>query len=97
MQKLRMLLVLVCFSASFKLLAKEITVSVNGMVCGFCAQGIEKKFKELPQVESLKISIEKKTVAVFIKDKQDLSDEKISELLDDAGYTVAKIERDPKP
>ncbi len=97
MQKLRTLLVFIFFTASFELLAKEITVNVNGMVCGFCAQGIEKKFKELAQVDSLKISIEKKTVTILTKGKQDISDENISELLDDAGYTVAKIERDPKP
>ncbi|MBK9294505.1 MAG: cation transporter [Oligoflexia bacterium] len=65
---------------------EEVQVGVKGMVCAFCAQGIEKKFKGEPAVEKIKVSLEKKYVKLTFKDGQKLSKEKISELLKDAGY-----------
>ncbi|MCO5144450.1 MAG: heavy-metal-associated domain-containing protein [Oligoflexia bacterium] len=73
--------------------AKEISVQVNGMVCSFCAQGIEKSFSKLPEVSSIKVSLETKLVSLNTKDDKDLDDSKIKELITDAGYEVVKIER----
>ena len=73
--------------------AKDIKVSVKGMVCGFCAQGITKKFKAQPEVESVNVSLEKKTVDLKIKDDKDLSDKTITDILTEAGYNIEKIER----
>lgn len=73
--------------------AKEISVQVKGMVCGFCAQGIEKKFKALPEVQGVNVSLETKLVKVSTKDGKDVSNEKINEILREAGYNVEKIER----
>lgn len=64
----------------------EVTVGVKGMVCAFCAQGIEKKFKAQQEVEAIEVSLEKKFVKIKFKEGQSLSQEKISELLKDAGY-----------
>ncbi len=66
--------------------SKEITVGVKGMVCAFCAQGIEKKFKAQKEVESVQVSLEKKFVKLTFKDGQKLSNEKITEILKQAGY-----------
>jgi periplasmic mercuric ion binding protein len=65
---------------------EEIKVGVKGMVCAFCAQGIEKKFNELKEVEKVDVSLENKVVKLKIKDGQKLSNEKITEILKDAGY-----------
>lgn len=64
----------------------EMKVGVNGMVCAFCAQGIEKKFKAEPEVESVEVSLQNKYVKIKFKDGQKLSDEKITQMLKDAGY-----------
>lgn len=64
----------------------ELRVGVKGMVCAFCAQGIEKKFKAQKEVESVKVSLENKYVELKFKDGQRLSNEKIIEILKDAGY-----------
>ena len=64
----------------------ELTVGVKGMVCAFCAQGIEKKFKAQDEVQSIEVSLEKKFVKIKFKEGQSLSREKIAELLKDAGY-----------
>lgn len=81
------------FASSATAMAKDISISVKGMVCGFCAQGIEKKFKALPEVSAVNVSLEKKTVTITTKDKADVPDTKIKEILKDAGYNVEKIQR----
>lgn len=73
---------------------KSIRVKVNGMVCAFCAQGITKKFKAQPQVETVDVKLEDKTVTLTVKEKQDLTDEKIKEILTDSGYSVDAITRE---
>ena len=73
--------------------AKEIDISVKGMVCGFCAQGISKKFKALPEVKDVVVSLEKKSVRLVTDGEKDISDEKIAGLITSAGYNVEKIER----
>ena len=71
----------------------EVNVSVNGMVCGFCAQGISKKFSKEPAVETVKVSLENKLVTLKIKDGKEISDETITTVLKDSGYSVSKIDR----
>lgn len=73
--------------------AKTIDISVNGMVCGFCAQGIEKKLKALNEVESVNVSLESKVVKITTKGDKDIPDAKLNEILKSAGYNVAKIQR----
>jgi hypothetical protein len=43
-------------------LADDVKVSVNGMVCGFCAQGITKKLNKTEAVEDVKVDLENKLV-----------------------------------
>ena len=66
--------------------SNELKVGVKGMVCAFCAQGIEKKFKSQKEVDSIQVSLENKFVKLKFKDGQRLSNEKIAELLKAAGY-----------
>lgn len=72
---------------------KDIKVGVKGMVCGFCAQGIEKKFHEQGSVEKVNVSLKDKQVTLNLKEGKDLSDEEIKKILTDSGYNVEKIER----
>ena len=37
--------------------AQKVDVTVGGMVCSFCAQGITKKFKARPEVEAVKVTL----------------------------------------
>ena len=79
--------------------AKTIKIGVEGMVCDFCAQSIEKVFLKQPGVEKVDVNLEvgKVTVKmadVFEDDEDGISDERIKQLFLDAGYDVSKIERD---
>lgn len=64
----------------------EIKVGVKGMVCAFCAQGIEKNFKKEKAVSKVDVSLENKYVKLTFKDGQTLSKERITEILKEAGY-----------
>lgn len=59
-------------------------MKVNGLVCAFCAQGVEKKLRELPATADVYVSLEKKRVAVALKDGQDIPDATLVEALTDA-------------
>lgn len=61
---------------------------VNGMVCAFCAQGIEKKFKAQPEVQSISVSLETKTVELQFHPGKSISDQDVANLLKEAGYEV---------
>ena len=79
--------------------AKTIKIGVEGMVCDFCAQSIEKVFLKQPGVEKVDVNLEvgKVTVKmadVFQDNEDGISDERIKQLFLDAGYDVSKIERD---
>lgn len=65
---------------------QEIKVGVKGMVCAFCAQGIEKNFMKLPEVSQVDVSLEKKYVLLKFKTGLSLTKEKIAEILKEAGY-----------
>jgi copper chaperone CopZ len=72
---------------------KQIVVTVNGMVCAFCAQGITKKFGEESAVEKVEVKLEAKTVTVDLKKDADITDARINEILTSSGFNVEKIER----
>jgi len=91
MKKLLIVLSISLFSS--QLLADTIKVSINGMVCAFCANGVEKKFKKIEKVKKINVSLEDRLVTVDFDGKIPLSDEKITEIITGAGYQVAGIER----
>ncbi|MBN8550648.1 MAG: heavy-metal-associated domain-containing protein [Deltaproteobacteria bacterium] len=75
--------------------AEEITVTVKGMVCSFCAQGIKKTFGKNADVADVEVDLEHKRVSLKVRQGATLSDESITTTINDAGYDVLKIERGP--
>ena len=73
--------------------AGTIEMRVNGLVCAFCARGIEKTFHKNPAVEDVVVSLEDKLVAVQTKEGADISDQDLRDTLTDAGYDIKSIER----
>ena len=73
--------------------ADTINAHVNGMVCGFCATGIEKTFKAQPEVKTVDVDLENKLVTIQTKQGQTLQDSKIKKLLGNAGYSVVAVAR----
>lgn len=73
--------------------AETLTISVNGLVCSFCAAGIEKIFRSQSAVEDVTVDLESKRVSVRTKSPQTLDDATITDLMTNAGYTVTHIAR----
>ncbi len=73
--------------------AETIQVGVHGMVCAFCATGVEKSFMRQPGVESVAIDLEAKRVTVTTKDGQMVDDDAVRKIITHAGYTVTEIKR----
>ena len=74
------------------LAATSVKATVNGMVCAFCAQGIEKRLGKLPATQSVFVDLKQKVVAVQAKDGQTLDAKTITDEITDAGYDVVKLE-----
>ena len=74
--------------------AATIEMDVNGLVCAFCAQGIEKKLRAFPATADVVVSLEKKLVALSTKDGQDIADDELKRALTNAGYAVKAIHRE---
>lgn len=71
--------------------AQTVTATVNGMVCAFCAQGIEKKLKAMAETQSVKVDLKSKFVSVTAKPGQQLDPARIKQVIVDAGYEVRDL------
>src|SRR5687768_1618153 len=74
-----------------------IEMDVDGLVCAFCAQGIEKKLRKQAATADVLVSLEHKLVAVALKPQKDISDEALKNLLTEAGYTLRSVRRTNEP
>ena len=73
--------------------ASSLKATVNGMVCAFCAQGIEKRLTGMQATKTVWVDLKKKTVAVEAKDGQALDEKAVAAEITEAGYEVVKMER----
>ena len=73
--------------------AGEIHAKVKGLVCAFCAQGVEHTLKENASVDKVKVDLDAGLVTIITKDTQDITDKEITDTITNAGFTVEKIER----
>lgn len=78
-------------------MAETIEMKVNGLVCAFCAQGIEKTFRKNPVVTDVVVSLEDRLVAVEVTPGKDIPDQELRKALTDTGYDVKEISRTQTP
>lgn len=84
------LLALIALSSAH---AATIELTVNGLVCGFCAQGIDKTLRKNAATDDVFVSLENRLVAVTTKPDADIADDVLRKALRDAGYDVKAIAR----
>ena len=70
-----------------------ISVNVNGMVCDFCAQSIEKVFMKREEVKGINVNLENQKVIIYLQEAVNIEDAVIDTIFEDAGYSVEKITR----
>ena len=89
----KLITLIIAFGLTTIVSAETIHTTVNGMVCAFCATGIEKTFRKQPEVASVKVDLPKKQVVIHTKPGKTLSDAKIKEVVTYSGYTMGAIVR----
>ena len=77
---------------SFNSYALTQKIEVLGMVCAFCAQGIEKSFGSVEHVKDIFVSLENYFIAIESKYGKSIDEKQIRNIITDAGYDVQKIE-----
>ena len=70
---------------------RDVVISVDGMVCDFCAQSIKKVFGKQEAVENIDVDLDNGEIVVDIKDGQALDHAVIEKLVVDSGYTIRDI------
>lgn len=71
----------------------DVHVSVNGLVCDFCARALEKVFGKEEAVKGIDVNLDTKMITINFNEGQSLDNETITKLITDAGYNVEGIHR----
>jgi copper chaperone CopZ len=69
-----------------------IRAEVNGMVCAFCAQGIDARLRKNAATKDVFVNLKNRIVAVEIKQGTTFSLENFKADILESGYTVTKVE-----
>lgn len=72
--------------------AKVAVISVQGMVCDFCARGIEKTFKKDENFISVDVDLNKGKVLIAYKQESEISYDDIKEKITANGQNATKME-----
>ena len=71
-----------------------LTVAVEGMVCDFCAQAIQKVFLKKEEVAGITVDLDNQNVVISLKEDTNITDIVIEDLFINAGYNVSEINRE---
>lgn len=94
MKKIIMLFGVALFFAFPAMAGETVKISVNGLVCDFCARAVEKVFGKEDAVEKVTVDLTAKLITAQMKDGKTLSDESITKMIADSGYALVRIERE---
>lgn len=68
-----------------------VQLTVDGLVCNFCATNISKSFSKLPEVAEVYVNLAAKAVLLQLKEGQKLPEEKTKQIVTDAGFNLRDI------
>ncbi len=71
-----------------------LTISVNGLVCDFCARSIEKLFSKKESVKSIDVNLGNMIITINLKKGKKLNDDIVRQVIKDSGYDVTEINRE---
>lgn len=73
--------------------AEDLKVTVSGMVCSFCAQGIKKSLLKNDAILDASVDLDNHLVTVKVKEGASLTDEAVKNIIEASGYAVTNIQR----
>lgn len=88
----KFLMILVLAATPIFAVAETVNVSVNGLVCSFCAIALEATLADIG-AQDVQVSLEDAGLSFNTPDGLVLSDEQIAKAIEDAGYDIGEIER----
>jgi len=62
------------------------TIKIEGMSCGHCAKKVENALKEVKEVKSVKVDLEKKEAVIVLK--QEVDNNILKTTIEELGYQV---------
>ena len=71
----------------------SVRLKVDGMVCPFCAYGLEKRLKEIKSIDEVLIRVSDGLIQIRTKEDQELTDEALREAVKKSGFSLTEIER----
>ncbi len=71
----------------------SVRLKVDGMVCPFCAYGLEKRLEEIASIDAVLIRISDGLVQIRTKEGQELTDEALTNVVRKSGFSLTEIER----
>jgi len=74
-------------------LADTIKVSIPDMECEHCSKSVEDRLKLEKDITKISIDLKERVATIYTVDSVKVSDEKIRELIKDAGFEAKSIER----
>lgn len=72
---------------------QQIEMIVHGLSCPFCAYGLEKKLRKIEGLDSVSVEFKTGKVLLLLQDGSKATDDRLKELVKDAGFELVKIER----
>ena len=76
-------------SSSF---ARTIEAEVHGMTCSFCVDALQRKFKKVPHVTKVEVSLKLKKLRLQTDDDITPTLEEVKQTILDSGFTPVKTE-----
>ncbi|ABI75988.1 conserved domain protein [Hyphomonas neptunium ATCC 15444] len=71
-----------------------VTAHVNGLVCDFCAQSIQKVFKKDAAVKGVHVDLDSGEIHISMNPGQTMEDAAIEKLIRKSGYSLTSIDRE---
>ena len=75
----------------------QIVITVDGMVCSFCVQGVERTMRKIDAVANVALSLESKTISLWLKPDHHVEDEFLADRIKASGFDASNIERITPP
>ena len=69
----------------------EVTVTVEGLACPFCAYGIEKKLKRVEGVRSIDVEMERGIVIITAENDRSVNIGQVPEAVEDSGFSLKQM------
>ena len=73
--------------------AEHAEITINGLVCDFCARAMEKTFSKKDEVKNIDVNLDNGLITIFFNEGKTLDDKALKQGVLDAGYDLKTITR----